>query len=126
MNARMAMRFLLVGVANTAVGLLVVVSCAQWFGWPPFAANGAGYAAGLGFGFILNRGWTFGDRRQVTITAPRYLMSFALSYAANAAVLAAGLDLALSAPVAQMLALSTYSVVFFLLSRYFVFTAGTT
>lgn len=123
MNLRMGLRFLLTGVANTAVGLIVVSLC-QWVGWSPYVANAVGYAAGLAFGFVLNRSWTFGDRRRAVITAPRYLLAFAVSYGANLAVLAGGLHLSLPVTLAQAAALSTYSVVFFLLCRYFVFAAG--
>jgi putative flippase GtrA len=124
MTALTALRFVLTGVANTAVGLLVIVLCAQWLGWSPYAANAAGYVAGLALGYLLNRGWTFGDQRRATVTAPRYVIAFAIAYGANVAVLAAGLHaLALPAPLAQALALTTYSVVFFLLCRYFVFEA---
>jgi putative flippase GtrA len=117
-----ALRFLLTGVANTAIGLLVVIACAHWLGWSPYVANAAGYAAGFAFGFVLNRGWTFGDRRKMAVTAPRYALAFVLSYAANLAVLATTLHvLAWPAALAQALALSTYSLMFFLLCRYFVF-----
>jgi putative flippase GtrA len=119
-----ALRFLLAGIANTAVGLLVVIACAQGLGWSPYAANAAGYVAGLTIGFLLNRGWTFADRRKVMATAPRYALAFAISYAANLAALATGLHvMALPAALAQALALSTYSLLFFLLCRYFVFAA---
>lgn len=125
MSALAALRFLVTGVANTALGLLVVIACAHWLGWSPYAANATGYAAGLAFGFVVNRGWTFGDRRKVAITAPRYVLAFAISYAANLAVLTAALQLvAVPTAFAQALALSTYSLVFFLLCRYFVFEAG--
>ena len=73
---------------------------------------------------MLNRSWTFGDRRRATITAPRYVIAFGISYGANLAVLAAGLHLlSLPATLAQAVALPTYSVVFYLLCRHFVFEA---
>ena len=122
MSATMALRFLLTGVANTALGLLVIIACAQWLGWSPYAANAAGYAAGLALGFLLNRGWTFGDRQKVAATAPRYVLAFAISYATNLAVLAVSLQmLGFPTVVAQSLALSSYTLMFFLLCRYFVF-----
>jgi putative flippase GtrA len=123
MNLRIGLRFLLTGAANTAVGLLVVSLC-QWAGGSPYVANAVGYAAGLAFGFVMNRTWTFGDRRRAVITAPRYLVAFGISYGANLAVLAGGLQLSLPVILAQAAALSTYSVVFFLLCRYFVFKVG--
>jgi putative flippase GtrA len=122
MNAAIALRFLLVGLLNTAVGLLVVTICGEWLGWSPYLANAVGYAAGLAFGFVMNRVWTFADRRRAAITAPRYLIAFGISYGANLVVLAGGLRvLSLPTTISQAAALSTYSLVFFLLCRYFVF-----
>jgi hypothetical protein len=63
-------------------------------------------------------------RGRAVITAPRYLVAFGISYGANLAVLAGGLQLSLPVILAQAAALSTYSVVFFLLCRYFVFKVG--
>jgi putative flippase GtrA len=126
MNLPVALRFVLVGLANSAVGLLIMVLCGEWLGWSPYAANAAGYAAGLAFGFALNRGWTFGDGRRATVTAPRYVLAFGVSYGLNLAVLATGLRLlALPAVLAQAVALATYSLVFFLMCRYFVFSPTT-
>jgi putative flippase GtrA len=122
MRVRIALRFLLAGLANTAVGLLVVSICGEWLGWSPYVANAVGYTAGLAFGFVVNRVWTFGDRRRAAITAPRYVIAFGISYGANLAVLTVGLSvLSLPPTIAQAAALSTYSLVFFLLCRYFVF-----
>ena len=122
MSATTALRFVLSGVANTALGLLVVIVCARELGWSPYIANATGYAAGLTCGFLLNRGWTFDDRRKIAVTGPRYVLAFAISYATNLAVLTAALHTpALPAAMAQTLALSSYSIVFFLLCRYFVF-----
>jgi putative flippase GtrA len=122
MSMRIAMRFVLVGVVNTAVGLLVVIACSEGLGWSPYLSNGVGYAAGLAFGFLMNHVWTFGDRRHAVITAPRYLIAFGISYGLNLLVLAAGLRLlSLPTTIAQAVALSTYSLVFFVLCRHFVF-----
>jgi putative flippase GtrA len=110
-----------VGLLNTALGLLVVVLCAEGLGWSPYFANAAGYAAGLAFGFAVNRVWTFGDQRRATVTAPRYLLAFGVSYSANLVVLAVMLRSGLDPTVSQGLALTTYSAVFFLTCRFFVF-----
>jgi putative flippase GtrA len=125
MNLRIARRFVLTGLANTVLGLLTIYACAELLGWSPYLANAMGYAVGLSVGFVLNRGWTFGDRRRTAVTAPRYVAAFGISYGANLAVLAAGLRLlSLPATLAQAAALATYSLIFYLLCRYFVFEPG--
>lgn len=117
-----ALRFAIAGVANTLVGLSVVVCTSQLLGFNAYAANAAGYAAGLGFGYVLNRAWSFRNTTRVRLTAPRYLLAFAVSYGANVLVLAFGTKV-LGWPelAAQTAALTTYSVAFFVLCRGFVF-----
>jgi putative flippase GtrA len=125
MSPGTATRFVITGVANTAVGFTTIFVCAELLGWSPYLANAAGYAVGLAFGFVLNRSWTFGDRRHATVTAPRYVIAFGVSYGANLAMLAAGLRLLSLPPIlAQAAALATYSLIFYLLCRYFVFESG--
>ena len=117
-----ALRFAIAGVANTLVGLAVVVCTSKLLGFNAYAANAAGYAAGLTFGYVLNRTWSFRDTARVRLTAPRYLLAFALSYGANLLVLVLGTEI-LGWPelAAQAAALTTYSVAFFVLCRWFVF-----
>lgn len=120
-----AARFVITGIANTAVGLAVIVFCAEVLGFSAYLANAMGYAAGLTLGFAMNRHWTFGDRQNLRRTAPRYLAAFAVSYAMNLLVLAACLRLFhLPALFAQAAALATYSVVFYLLCRWLVFASA--
>lgn len=121
-DSRQVARFLVTGIANTAVGLAVIVFCAEVLGFSAYLANAMGYAAGLALGFALNRNWTFGDRQGLRRTAPRYLAAFAVSYAMNLLVLTVCLRLLqLPAVFAQAAALATYSVVFYLLCRLLVF-----
>lgn len=121
-----ALRFVLTGVLNTVAGLAVIVLTRDFVGLSDYAANAAGYAVGLGLGFALNRSWTFEDRQRVTRTAPRYALAFALSYAANVAVLHVCLQmLALDRNLAQIAALATYSATFFVLCRRLVFQPPT-
>jgi putative flippase GtrA len=117
-----ALRFGATGVLNTVVGLLGVIIARELAGLSEYAANACGYAVGLAFGFVMNRGWTFADRSHIAVTAPRYALAFLISYGANLAVLTVSLG-ALGAPpnLAQTFALATYSAVFFVLCRCFVF-----
>lgn len=120
---RTALRFAATGLLNTAAGLCVIIATSKLLGWSPYLANVVGYAAGLAFGFMLNRRWTFANRAQVSITAPRYALAFGLSYGANLLVLALGLHwLSLSEVASQAAASIVYSGVFYLLCRYFVFS----
>ena len=116
------LRFVVVGLLNTAIGLLAVLFAHRILQWDPYAANAFGYLVGLSCGFALNRAWTFRDTGPVSMTAMRYLAAFLLSYGANLAVLTALIaGLGVHHDLAQAAALLTYSLVFFGLSRIFVF-----
>ena len=120
-----ALRFGLVGVLNTLVGLTVIWTLLL-LGVGDYPANACSYAVGLCVSFVLNRVWTFEVRGPVAgEEVARFLTVFALSYAANLGVLTImrGLGFAQSL-IGQGAAMATYSVCFFLLSRHFVFASG--
>jgi putative flippase GtrA len=117
-----ALKFALTGVGNTIVGVGTLLFARDVLGMSDYVANAIGYVVGLIFSFVVNRSFTFADRSSMAITAPRFLLAFAISYSANLVVLAVGLDvLGLHPNLAQAFAIVTYSVTFFLLCRLFVF-----
>lgn len=120
------LRFLMTGLANSAVGWAVIFGC-LWAGVDGLAANAAGYAVGLVLSFTLNRHYVFGIQgpvagREVT----KFLAAFGLAYAANVAVLLAAQSvLGADSALAQLPAIAAYVLIFFLLSQYFVFRSPT-
>lgn len=60
-EVRQLLRFVVVGVANTAV-TLAVIYVARQRGVAVWPASTAGYLVGMVQGFLLNRAWTFGGR----------------------------------------------------------------
>lgn len=119
---RQLLRYGLVGLANTAVGYgLILVGL--WLGMGDYPANAFGFAIGLCFSFFANRAFTFS--RRGPIAAPevgRFLACFALAYAANLAVVAAGKAAGLdSNPLVHLAGTALYSVCFFVLIRSFSF-----
>jgi putative flippase GtrA len=114
------LRYSWVGVLNTALGLGVIWGL-MGAGVGPYLANAIGYGAGLALSFFLNRAWTF-RARDTGWPVLRFLIAFAIAYAANLVVLSVGLRVAPGAAYAlQFAAIGTYSVLFFLLCRFFVF-----
>lgn len=71
-----AIRFALVGAANTVLDYAVFAILMTAAGTPVLLANAAGYGTGMVSSFLLNRSWTFRVRRDA---APllRYLPRFA-------------------------------------------------
>ena len=119
---RSAIRFGLVGVANTIVGLVVIAALLQ-AGVGDYLANAFSYAVGLCLSFLLNRSWTFEVRGQIDRgEVQRFLAVFALSFTANLATLTFMRMLGFAEDmIGQGAAMAAYSICFFLLSRRFVF-----
>jgi putative flippase GtrA len=119
-------RFVLTGLANSAVGGGVIFA-GLWAGLSGLAANAAGFAVGLVLSFTLNRHYVFGVRGAVSgREIARFLAAFALAYGANVAVLMAAQSvLGADNPWAQLPAIGAYVALFFLLSQLFVFRPAT-
>lgn len=117
-------RFLLTGLANSAVGWAVIFG-GLWAGMSDFAANAAGFGVGLVLSFTLNRRFVFGVSGAVRAPeVAKFLAAFAVAYGANLAVLAAARSvLGAGNALAQLPAIGAYVVIFFLLSHLFVFKA---
>ena len=115
-------RFILVGIANSAVGLSVIFAAKALLGWNDLIANIAGYAVGLAVSFVLNRAWTFGFTGATGSALLRFLCTFAIAYALNLATVFILIDgFGVNAYVAQTAGVFPYAVFFYLASRDFVF-----
>lgn len=120
-----ALRYGLAGVANTLVGLSVILTLDIGLGVDPHLANAVGYAIGICFSFVLSKLFVF-KARSASRTAPlRYGVAVAIAFALNQGVLTLGrailphgtfFDVA-----AQGAAMVSYTVVLFLLSHFWVF-----
>ena len=115
-------RFLGVGVANTCTGLGAIYA-AKWLGhWGDVPANLLGYAIGLALSFTLNSRWTFAYAGAHGPALLRFAAAAALAYAANLLTVLLALHLlGLNSYLAQALGMPPYTLVFYLLSKYFVF-----
>lgn len=112
------LRFLVVGVGNTVIGLSVIFG-AMFVGVNPFAANALGYAAGLIFGYHANRAWTFRSRDPALM---KYLAVILLAYGMNLLLVAVALWVfRINAYAAQLLGMGAYTMLSFLGCKVFVF-----
>jgi putative flippase GtrA len=114
-------RFALVGVGNTLIGLGVIYLGKFALALPDVPANALGYAAGLAFSFWGNAVWTFEYRGALALPAARYAVAFALAYGANLAALVVLTSAGADGYVAQAASVLPYAATFYLLSRRFVF-----
>ena len=118
------LRFATVGVLNTVVGYAVIFLCMYGFGQSPLLSNILGYACGLVISFVLNRTYTFRSKAAAGPQAVKFAVFFALAYLVNLGVLLLlTRQLGVNGGVSQIVAGIAYFIVFFVLSRTFVFTA---
>ena len=117
-----ALRFGLVGLANTAIGLIAIYSAIFFFDAGPVAANAFGYALGMGVSFLLNRIWTFSDSQAISKVLPRYLFAAALAYSSNLAmVLTLPRFFNVGRYEVQLCGIVVYTFLMFFLCRLYVF-----
>jgi putative flippase GtrA len=121
-------RFGLVGLINTAVGFAVVVALDPGLHVAPAIANGVGYLVGVGVGFILNRGFVFRSGEGVRASGLRYAIAALGAFVLNQCVLRlAGAAFGAGGAqhiAAQLCAMATYSIAFFLVCRFWVFRSA--
>jgi putative flippase GtrA len=119
---RQAVRFGLVGLINTGVGLLAIYAVLYFGRAGPVIANAIGYAIGLTVSFVLNRLWTFEDRSAIRRVLPRYLAAAGIAYFCNLAVVVVGTRYLHANPYAiQPLAIVIYTATMFFGCRRYVF-----
>lgn len=120
---RQGRRFAVVGALNSVIGYAVIVA-ALALGASDYLANIFGYAVGLGSGFLLHRHWAFaGSDRSGRSTGSRYIITFAIAYSVNIAIVALARRLGMiDMPITHIAAMAGYSLCFFLLARSYVFS----
>jgi putative flippase GtrA len=115
-------RFGLVGIVNTLIGLLAIYAVLFFTAASAVQANALGYALGFSVGFVLNRAWTFNDRTPAGKLLPWYLGVAVLAYAANLAVVVyTNRQLGMDKYIVQLLGCATYTALMYWGCRYFVF-----
>ena len=120
------LRFGIVGLVNTAIGLTAIYAVIFFFNANPALANAIGYALGLAVSFALNRFWTFGDSQSLKKVLPRYLLIATISYLMNLTVVLFGAYYFGVGPyLVQLFGIGVYAVTMFLGCRLFVFKPTT-
>ena len=111
--------FGVVGLINTAIGLVVIFGCMDWLHWSPLLSNAVGYAVGLTVSFTLHGRFTFKQSVYSGRVFARFIGVFIVAYGANA-----GLVLWLTPfdrNIAQIVAMGCYTVLNFLGCKLLVF-----
>jgi len=115
-------RYLLVGVVNTLVGLGTIYLAMYFLQMGVASSNAFGYAIGIMVSFALNKKWTFKSQDHPVYSFLRYLLVLLVAYVANLeTVLFANSHFDLNAYLSQALGIIPYTAIGFLGSRYFAF-----
>lgn len=117
-------RFILVGLLNTAVGMGTIVAGIV-VGLPPLLANALGYLVGLCVSFVANSRFTFRQDPRNFALGIRYLIAFLIAYGCNLlAVLGLDATFPEHKTLTHIAGIIPYTIVFFILADRFVFNGG--
>ena len=117
-----AIRYVVVGVANTCVGLGVIYAAMYFLHFSDARANALGYLVGVMVSFFLNRNWTFGHTGAVLPALTRFVSVLLLAYLANLATVLLLIDtFGVNRYIAQAAGVLPYTTVGYLGSRYVAF-----
>lgn len=120
-----ALRYGVAGVANTLVGLSIILALDVGLHVDPHIANAVGYAVGVCVSFALSKLFVFKARRAARSAPLRYGMAVAAAFALNQGVLTLARMVlphgALFDVAAQGAAVASYTAALFLLSHFWVF-----
>jgi putative flippase GtrA len=116
------LRFVIVGLANTMIGLATIYLLKWLVGVGDTAANVSGYSLGLVASFLFNRNWTFHHSGAWLPALARFLLVFAVDYAVNLGTVLVLLELfRMNGYAAQAFGILPYTALFYLGSRYVSF-----
>lgn len=110
------------GAVNTIVGFAVIF-IAMAVGFSPVVSNIAGFAVGFTLGFVLSKKFVFRSDGHFVGESVRYLIAFMVAFLFNLLVLHLALNqFDLRAVPSQIVAALSYTVLMYVLARFFVFS----
>ncbi|WP_277588017.1 GtrA family protein [Pseudomonas chlororaphis] len=120
-------KYALTGFINTAVGYGVFWVLLTQFNISAEYANAAGYGIALVFAFLLNKVFVFKSSTFHHGMVPRFILAFLAAFLINQIILIVlHRVLDIRAEIAQLLAMGTYTVIFYVLNKQFVFNEKVT
>jgi putative flippase GtrA len=115
-------KFGLVGISNTVITAVVIWLMLKIFGLNDLSANIIGYIAGLTNSFIWNRKWTFRSKSKIKDTVFKFILIFVISYLLQLGVLFLLLNsLQIDAYWCHLIAMAVYTLVNFVLNKFYTF-----
>lgn len=117
------LRFITVGIINTAGGYLLIYSFMYFLGWPPELSNFIGYIVALSASYGLHRVYTFRSVKKKRFEIVMYFSIFAIAYSLNLAALSIMIRwFDWNSYLSQIFAGMVYVVISYYLNHYIVFS----
>lgn len=118
-------KYLGVGLLNTFVGYGVFFILVRSTNIAPEIANGAGYFLALVVAFLLNRLYVFKASGATLVLVKKFAYAFFFSFLLNQIILVVSFRIFKFTPeIAQIPAMITYTIMFYVLNKYYVFSAA--
>lgn len=115
------LRYATAGIINTLVGYGVFLLALRWIDLSPELSNVIGYGVGLCIAFTLNCLFVFKNAQLSIGAGIRFAIGFVFAFALNQAMLFYMMNACKVIPeIAQIFAMTTYTLVFYLINKYLV------
>ncbi|WP_064565157.1 GtrA family protein [Kosakonia oryzae] len=115
-------RFITSGIINTLVGYFVFFICYKFIELSPAISNAISYAFGLVCSFILSATFVFSKTNQLRKRSIKFIICFFIAFMVNQLVLWF-LSSSINIYFSQIFAMASYTIVFYILNKYFVFSS---
>ncbi len=117
-------KYVVAGLLATAAHYVVMVTLVQWAGWPEVLSSSMGFITGACVKYPLNYWGVFASEQAHGVAVPRFVLSLAIAFVLNAALLAILLRaLDVHYMVSQVLTTGAVLFVNYLLARHWIFLA---
>lgn len=117
-----AKRYALVGLFVTAISYVFLFVCVALFKIDNLPANFMTLIFGMAFSYLLNRRFSFSDKRMMRESVFQFIAVTAVAYAANLLILYLLLHFtAIADLAAQVISFSAYTLIAYLLHRFWTF-----
>ena len=121
---KQAIRYGVVGLSNTLITAVVIWVMMKMAGCSDVLSNITGYAAGVLNSFVLNKKWTFKSTIGWTRGAVRFGVVFGICYLMQLGLLLyLNKHLTIDSYFNQLLAMAFYTVINFIMNKYYTFKA---
>ncbi len=115
-------QFLIIGVLNTITGYSIIFFSLYILKLNYLISNSLGYFFGLMLSFFLNKHFNFKSKSKHLIELPKFVLAFIISFFINSMILFSAVEFFnFPKPISIIIAGITYSICFFLVSKFYVF-----